>query len=152
MDLLLTLVLKQCSNAQFFLALANHNNNQLYFSPSKTLSLTPNVTVEELRNCGELLDARPAEAVKLNGENTLALHFPVREDDNIPGAIELIFDIEKLDPVTVYPGLAASRARAKKPRKIIHEHTRKDIGNGFIQTLVLPSCIYLLTNVQTFAS
>ncbi|PBK88949.1 hypothetical protein ARMGADRAFT_1167742 [Armillaria gallica] len=145
---------------QFFLALANHNNNQLYFSSSKTLSLAPNVTVEELRervqqihdiSCyycwttrvttawkcthsfpvgAELLDARPAGAVKLSGEDTLALHFPVREDDDIPGAIELIFDIEKLDPVTVYPGLAAGRVRAKKPPKIIHEHTRKDLGNG----------------------
>ncbi|PBK71434.1 hypothetical protein ARMSODRAFT_1017333 [Armillaria solidipes] len=145
---------------QFFLALADHNNNQLYFSPSKTLSLAPNVTVEELRHrvqqihditcvyyratrvtaawkcthsfpVGDtLLDGRPAEAVKLNDEDPLALHFPVRAVDDIPRAIELIFDIEKLDPATVYPALAADRAHAKKLPKIIHEHTRKKLGNG----------------------
>ncbi|PBK88969.1 hypothetical protein ARMGADRAFT_1015663 [Armillaria gallica] len=67
MDLLSTSVSKQRSDAQFSLALANHNNNQLYFSPSKTLSLTPNVTVEELRDrvqqihditCGYCYDSR----------------------------------------------------------------------------------------------
>lgn len=145
---------------QFFLALADHNNNQLYFSPSKTLSLAPNVTVEELRHrvqqihditcvycwatrvtaawkcthsfpVGDtLLDGRPAEAVKLNDEDPLALHFPVRAVDDIPRAIELIFDIEKLDPATVYPVLAAGRAHAKKLPEIIHEHTRKKLGNG----------------------
>ncbi|SJL09269.1 uncharacterized protein ARMOST_12646 [Armillaria ostoyae] len=145
---------------QFFFALADHNNNQLYFSPSKTHSLAPNVTVEELRHrvqqihditcvycratrvtaawkcthsfpVGDtLLDGRPAEAVKLNDEDPLALHFPVRAVDDIPRAIELIFDIEKLDPATVYPVLAAGRAHAKKLPKIIHEHTRKDLGNG----------------------
>ncbi|KAK0235232.1 hypothetical protein EDD85DRAFT_938473 [Armillaria nabsnona] len=133
----------------FFLALADHNSNQLYFSPSKLLSLTPNTNIEELRDrvqqihdisciycratrvttawkcthsfpVGDmLLDGRPAEAVKLNDEDPLALHFPVRPDDDIPR-----------DPATVYPALAAGRGGTKKPSKIIHEHTRKDFGNG----------------------
>ncbi|KAK0444195.1 uncharacterized protein EV420DRAFT_1574707, partial [Desarmillaria tabescens] len=81
---------------------------------------------------GPTLDPVPPGAVKLNDEDPLALHFPVRADDEKPRLIELVFDVEQPDYETLFPEARAEALaiQASQPPKIKHEHNRRDLGNG----------------------